>query len=499
VHVPVRQYRRSTDKLAEHGLINPNADPAMLVYHEDGLIGTFTFGRPQPAGLRPDDLAEILRALAQQGILVPAHVENRQIQFKDLDVKRRIEAAGEQVYVRVDLHALSRRAIHLPAGYDREEIRNYVLRSLQFRFACNYCSVQALRPHEVTINSAHARTRGPQRSPQATVRNYQLGFTFAPVGDPDDVCHFLAWDFPHISDLVMSMEPQAYSFSDLIRLVRVIDRDITIFCRRNGIAAPPRHVSGGCNHWAGNSIYHQHYQFFRIAPPLLLATGRSEVLVTYRDVEVRRLGASWPAPAYVIRSGRAGGDADVMKVADRVANQWDVLSESEDRSFGNHIVVRDHTQNIFVTIDGDQLTAIFIPRLRSKVSTSHPGNMIQKSNAGVLEMMGYFVIDEPADFRIAAGMSAAQRKALGDSWLTELRPPDAAVAEFEESVTACLSTAVDPYEQRIDELLRHRSGDWRAEAQNLVRDFQHDGQLSPRQREHLYRELIWAVLTAPDG
>ena len=248
----------------------------MFVYHEDGLVGTFSFLNPESANLAKDDIAEILRALALQGILVPANIENRQIQFKDLDVKRRIEASGEQVYVRVGHHPITRQNIRLPAGYDyREEVWNYVLKSLRYKFECNYCSAQALSPREVNINSAHARTQDGQADEQATVRNYQLGFTFAPVGKPDDVCHFLAWDFPHISDLVMNMEPQAYSFSDLIRLVRVINRDIALFCRRNGVQTPPVQASGGCNHWAGNSIYHQHYQFFRIAQLPLTAGKRA--------------------------------------------------------------------------------------------------------------------------------------------------------------------------------------------------------------------------------
>ena len=98
-----------------------------------------------------------------------------------------------------------------------------------------------------------------------TVRNYQLGFTFAPVGKPEEVCHFLAWDFPHINDVVMSMEPHAASFSDLVTLVQVINDDIRQFCRTDKRRPPePGPIYGVCNHWAGNTIYHQHYQFFQL-------------------------------------------------------------------------------------------------------------------------------------------------------------------------------------------------------------------------------------------
>ena len=45
-------------------LFNPDADPASLVYHEDGLIGTFSFLEPEPEDLHEDDMNEILHVLA---------------------------------------------------------------------------------------------------------------------------------------------------------------------------------------------------------------------------------------------------------------------------------------------------------------------------------------------------------------------------------------------------------------------------------------------------
>jgi hypothetical protein len=493
VHAPARQYRRDTAKLIEKKLFNPDADPALLVYHEEGLIGTFSFLKPESVGLAEDDIAEILRALAQQGILAPANIENRQIQFKDLEVKRRIEASGKQVYVKVDYYPINRQNARLPAGYESEEIWEYVLKSMLYKSACNYCSLQAFSPHEVTVSSAHARMLSPWADQQATVRNYQFGFTFAPVGNPGDVCHFLAWDFPHISDLVMNMEPQAYSISDLVGLIRIINYDIADFCRSEGIQN--LQISGMCNHWAGNSIYHQHYQFFRIAPlPLLQSSEQSEVL-TYQGVEVRKL-SSWPTAAFIIRSSGAGGDEDVIRVADSLAREWRILNEGEDDRFANEIVIKNHSQNILVTINEDELIVVFIPRLLSRLDA---GSTIKKKNAGVLEMMGYFVIDEPENFNIIEKMSALERKALGDQLLAELGPPAEIIQKFEDKVRVCLSTAVDPYEQRIDELLLNRPGDWRTKARNLVSGIDQDPQLEPGQREHLYRELAWAVLEATEG
>ena len=67
-----------------------------------------------------------------------------------------------------------------------------------------------------------------------------------------------------------------------------------------------------------------------------------------------------------------------MAVADRVAREWQILSEGEDLSYGNGITIKNHTQNIFVTTDGEQLSAVFIPRDRTKIDTSKKGNLIQK-------------------------------------------------------------------------------------------------------------------------
>jgi hypothetical protein len=493
VHIPVRQFRRDKNELVKRGIMNKDADPAWFIYHEDGLVGTFSFQNP-PFGLTEVRIRELLDAFAQAGILVRANINNRQIQFKDLVAKRRIEQSGEEVYVRAENRPLSPQGVYLPAGLRQEKIWAYITKALKDRSACNYCSVQALTPNQATIHSAHVYTHARRwEGDLATVRNYQLGFTFAPIGDPQKVCHFLAWDFPHINDLVMNMEPQVYSFSDLIRLVRVINQDIREFCADNEVKPPRVPISGACNHWAGNSLYHQHYQFFRLARlPLVRARADRLPLVTYQGVEVRKVAAPWPSPAYLIRSVKPGGDEDVMHVADRVAREWHVLSDGEDLSYGNGIAIKNHTQNLFVTLDADRLNAVFIPRHRGKCDTSDR-NPIQKRNAGVLEMMGYFVIDDPGDFGKLKKMSPKERRRLGDSWLSELAPEPEAIREFEANVSICLSKRVTPYEERIEKLLGDTE-DWRHEAWTIASNIQHDRKLGDQQREHLYRELLWAVL-----
>lgn len=496
VHVPIRMIRGDPDKLAKRRIMSQDADPAGFIYHEDGLIGTFSFQDPESVGLTGEDIREILDTLEQQGVIMTADINSRQIQFKDLVAKRRIENSREKVYVRVGNLPLEGKA-RLPAELNWEEVWGYLVKTLGKRSACNYCSVQALTPYQVTIHSAHISSAAPRKHDLATVRNYQLGFTFAPFGHPRKVCHFLAWDFPHVNDLVMNMEPQAYSFSDLIKLVRAINQDISDFYADE--ADPhPEPVSGICNHWAGNSIYHQHYQFVRITLPLMQAFSTARPIAGYKKIEVRKF-SQWQAPAYLITSSEPDRDQDVMHVADRVAREWHILSEEEEYPYGNGIAIRNHTQNIFVTIHEGLISAIFIPRDRRKIDTSRQDNMIQKKNAGVLEMMGYFLIDDPDDFAKVKAASTGKQRELGDSWLSELAPTREAIQDFETNLRVCLTEAVTSCEERIDEIIGHPPEELRQEAWMLASGIQRDKGLVDEQRAHLYRELLSGVLDSSTG
>ncbi len=507
VHVPVRLFRNDKAELERRGIMNPNADPAWFIYHEDGLVGTFSFHEPASVGLSEADIKDILHALAQQDILVRANINNRQVQFKDQAAKRRIEESGEEIYVRVENRELSRCNARLPGKHNRSEnVWEYIQRQLLRRSACNYCSVQALTPRQATLHSADAFSQAvlerydPDSHDLATVRNYQLGFTYSPFGDPRKVCHFLAWDFPHINDLVINMEPQVYSFSDLIRLVRVINQDIQSFCTG---AAEPFLISGACNHFAGNSIYHQHYQFFHIPDlPLLSAVADAQPFVIHNGVEVARIDKSWPSAAFLIRSRDRSQDAAVMAIADRVAREWRLLNEGKDDRYGNRIAIDNHTQNIFVTIDGEGLVAIFIPRDRRRLNALHvlgEKKKFAKNNAAVMEMMGYFMIDDPEEFKAIDEMPASDRKALGDSWLTQLCPEKDIVQELEDNVRISLSDETWPHEEQLDKILAGAQRSAVGEISKLAANVRHDGSLKEPQRIHLYRELLSAVLGSDIG
>jgi hypothetical protein len=183
-----------------------------------------------------------------------------------------------------------------------------------------------------------------------------------------------------------------------------------------------------------------------------------------------------------------------MAVADRVAREWGVLSEGEDLSYGNGIAIKNHTQNLFVTTAGGRLSAFFVPRHRGKLSTFSPKNSIQKSRAGVLEMMGYFVIDDRENFETIHGMSDQDRKELGRSWLEELAPDEDSIREFEANVRICLSKDVTYHEDRIDRVFSNTLEDMKREAWAFAASVQRDESLDPEKRAHLYREFLSAVL-----
>jgi hypothetical protein len=409
--------------------------------------------------------------LASQQILVQANVNNRQIQFKDLESKRFLESLSADVYVLVD-ERIEEINFWLPSfglsGDAAKDLRKNIVDTLKNKRPCNYCSVQALNPREATLHSQHlASVFGPKVPGPPTRRNYQFGFTFAPFGDPREVCHFLAWDFPHISDTVLNMDPQAYSFADLIELVRVINVDVARFAAQHDapVFGP---IAGMCNHWAGNSIYHQHYQFFCIPRlPLLLNARQGKPLAEYRGVTVSRL--QWEAPAYLIVSkvptpptsstSTMSPLADFTFVAERVALEWAMLNgpDEYDTSLGNGIRIRHHTQNTYVTMHDGEPVAIFIPRHRSKLDTTSPANKVQKQAAGTLEMMGYFLVDDLGEFRKIEGWDQAERSFLASSWLRELSPDYGKIHQFEANLHDRLSGRVVNYLQHLDVCLKQRN------------------------------------------
>jgi hypothetical protein len=376
VHVPVRRFRGNHAELARRGILTADPDPTRLDFHEDALLTRSE--APEAA------LDDAVRA----GLLERTTPDDPRIRYTEGSAR----PSGP---------------VYLPVGRGRADDPR-IATALVTRRPCTYCSGAALNPAEATVRA----------TVPGAVRSYRFGFTFAPVGDPRAVCHALGWDAPDDGTPVLDMEPRPFSVGDLVHLVRTINDDIAGFCHRHGVDPPPA-LTGACNHWAGNSIHHQHYQFFRLDElPLLRASARPRSpSVTDGEVEARRV--AWPCPAYLVE----GADPDrVTDVAGRVAEAW-------------HRSGPDRTQNLLVTVHGGRTAVIVIPRLRHRVDTStttlRDGTTLRKSNAAVLEMAGYFVIDDPAHFEALASLTDRERGRLATSWLDELSPDPSEVTDFE--------------------------------------------------------------------
>ncbi len=477
VHAPIRAIRRSRNALVERGIMNDSPDPNRLIYHEDGLVGTFSFRLSQIKGLHPasrpqDVVSDLLTCLEAQDLLEQAELDSWQVQFKDLRAADKIRKdlitySTQRVFVRTD-KGFDHLKVWLPAVYDRPEIRAILKTALEYKAPCNYCGVRELNPLE-DIASTSLVQDWEERYGFSMSRSYEFGFTFAPFGDPNAVCHFLAWDNPSISEVVNNMDLQAYSFGDLVRLTCAINKDIQVYCDAAKIPFTP--FVGICNHWAGNSIYHQHYQFFRIPSlPLTHVEVGREVLVHHNaGLKLQRL--SWFAPVYrIVMNDPVRVDA-LSDLADAIAMLWNELSKPEERiEIGNEIVINNNTQNTIVTQQGAAAEAYFIPRLRSKLDTV-PRQGIKKTNLAVLEASGYLLIDDPKDWEIIVSLSPAERNQFGEGALGDVAPDEARIREFEDELQIRLGpqvlhiiedlrglpgpTRLEDVERRIRRLLSH--------------------------------------------
>lgn len=437
IHVPVRRIRSDVAELRRAGITNASPDPFGLVFHDDGLITANTLLDALFPEITDDVARQILGRLVALGALARAHVNSRQVQFTDPRQRRELEDSGEPLYVHLecaDLRAAVSAVLQEVFGPPPESddapfhaALDHVAGRLSRRSACNYCSAATLFPQQVTISTARVRRRGgPHSDDLHTARDYQFGFTFAPVDDPATAFHVLAWDHPLVDQTVLNMTPHDRSFSDLVRLVRVINRDIARDAEAYG--ALPFSLSGACNHLAGNTVFHQHYQLFHLPDlPLprvcdvVLAERGTTLLGTPHGVEVHRLGDAWPVPAYLLRSTQEDQAEAFCEIADLVACLWAVATD---------VAEPWSSQNIWAWSRGSELRALFLPRDRGRAdaeATVHSASSgtvrLAKQRAGVLEMMGWFVIDSPSDYELIATLSPRERQELGDTWLAALAPP----------------------------------------------------------------------------
>jgi hypothetical protein len=305
------------------------------------------------------------------------------------------------------------------------------------RHPCFYCSCAEINPAEVVVGIEGAR--------HGLSRNYSLGFTFSPFGNPLTTVHFLAWDR---SAHPLNMNRVPMTVSDLVKLTREINVSIRAYFADTCVRDFP-FLEGVSNGWAGCSIFHQHFQFFVPERPLPVtrALQAGPTLVRRDDVTVTRL--LWPAPVYRIHaddplnSGLVGND---------LAGIWRLLGGSrrfpykqfkEGHTPAQEELVPAHTQNVHVQGSDFGATVHLILRDRERVDYLPPegefinreaGHAAQaKKNLGVLEASGMVFVDDPASFDSMREWPASDVSRQIHAMITHIAPDPGRVSEFESA------------------------------------------------------------------
>ena len=304
---------------------------------------------------------------------------------------------------------------------------------------CLYCSCAEINPSEVVVTLDGAR--------RGLSRNYSLGFTFAPFGDPVSVMHFLAWDS---SENPLNMNRTPMTVSDLVQLTQQVNVSILTFFAGTGVEDFPV-IDGVSNGWAGNSIYHQHFQFFQpeFTPPISVTNLLNrKPLLTRDDVEVHRL--SWETPVYKVV---ADEPINVGLVGNDIAGAWRLLGGAKKIGYkefpDGHVVREDekvpvHTQNLYIPGAEFGRTAYILLRDRRRIDfepargeyvNKPAGRKAQpKSNIGVLEATGTPIVDEAESFEEMATWEPTDITTQIDKMARAVQPERSAVNRFEKSI-----------------------------------------------------------------
>ncbi len=267
---------------------------------------------------------------------------------------------------------------------------------------CFYCSSGEINPAEVVVTIEGARL--------GLSRDYSFGYTFSPFGNPLSAIHFLAWDY---SENPLNMNRTPVTVSDLVKMTHQINTSIMSYFAGTDITDYPI-IDGVSNGWAGNSIFHQHFQFFQ---PEYESPIKSEYLedkpILERD-DIRILKLAWPTPVYKIM---AEDSINVGLVGNDLAGIWRLqgkAKEIKDVPFFDGYVpeetnrIQTYTQNLYVMGSDFGRTAYVLLRDRGKVNFK-PGDSefinrakgirpVEKENIGVLEATGTMIVENRADF-----------------------------------------------------------------------------------------------------
>jgi hypothetical protein len=361
--------------------------------------------------------------------------------FQDLAIPtERLEGAnGEQVlYVpirrfRGDMERLAQNNIAKPpSAWDT----NRIVTHERDRNPCFYCSSGQMNPTEVVINL--------DRSRHGVSRHYCLGFTYAPFGNPLSVVHFLAWDR---APRPLNMNRVPMTVSDLVKLTREINLSICSYFAEKGVCGYPV-VDGVSNGWAGNTIFHQHFQFYAPESPTPIAqvqhAGRTR-MISREDVIVQRL--RWLTPVYRIRTADA---LNTGLIGNDLAGIWRLLGGSRKvpyKSFRDGYTptererVHAHTQNLYVPgrdlgtsayiVLRDRELVDFRPAAADFINVPRGLKAQRKDNIGVLEATGTLIVDDPDCFESMKTWEPADISAQIHKLIAAISPDGRKVHEFE--------------------------------------------------------------------
>lgn len=307
------------------------------------------------------------------------------------------------------------------------------------RNPCFYCSCEEINPGEVVVDVAASR--------HGLSRGYRFGFTFAPFGNPLTTTHFLAWD-NSAKPLNMSRTP--VTVSDLVKLTREINVTIQEYFAREAVREVPV-LDGLFNGWAGNTIYHQHFQFFQpehIAP--IESPGHvARTLLSQRDdVAVERLG--WPVPIFRVSAEDA---LNTGLVGNDLAGLWRYLGGTRRvayRQFGAGYGVTEsdkvaaHTHNLYVPgrelgrslylVLRDRERVDFRPGPEAWINEAANRCAQRKDNLGVLEATGTLIVDNRATFDTMRDWTEAEVSGQFRTMTAAVAPDATVVTAFEEGV-----------------------------------------------------------------
>lgn len=284
---------------------------------------------------------------------------------------------------------------------------------------CFYCSAREMNPAEIIVNIEGRRL--------GLSRNYSLGYTFAPFGNPLSVVHFLAWDYhPQNNPLDMSLTP--VTVSDLVKMTEQINVTIMNFFAGTIIKDYPI-IDGISNGWTG-SIYHQHFQFFQpeyVSPITQKNFIPKKPILERDDILIHKL--DWPTPVYKVT---ADDSINVGLVGNYMAGTWRLQNKVNP------------TQNIYVTgcdlgktiyiLPRDKKQLGYLPSETDYVNKRKGRRAKPKAHMGVLEATGTMIVDEYETFKEMETWEPSDISRQIELMTSAIRPNENAMEQLEKSI-----------------------------------------------------------------